>query len=112
MNEMTDIAFIAAKIAAIKDEKVRLMVGGTSLIYNAAQIIRFKSMIVKLSQICNYIVTVAQIKGGYTQDEYNLALECQLQIEECNEQITKYGTMSIIDGISLLIDGLNGLKKR
>ena len=34
-------------------------------------------MIVELSQICNYIVYKARITGVYTQEEYNLALECQ-----------------------------------
>ena len=54
-NSVIDVAFIAAKVAAIKDEKARMIVGGASLVYNVAQIARFRSMIVELSQICNYI---------------------------------------------------------
>lgn len=69
-------------------------------------------MIVKLSQICNYIVYKAQITGEYTQEEYNLVLECQRQIKECNQQITKYGTMTIVDGIALLIDMFGKLNKK
>ncbi len=111
-NNAIDIAFIATKIAAIKDEKARMIVGGASLVYNASQMARYRSMIVELSQICSYIVSKAQIIGSYTQDEYNLAVECQRQIEECNQQIAKHGTMTIIDGISLLIDAFNNLSRR
>lgn len=107
-----DVAFIAAKIAAIKDEKARMMVGGVSIVYNIVQIERFRQMIVELSQICNYIVSKAQLIGSYTQEEYNLAIECQRQIEECNQQISKYGTMTILDGISLLIDAFSGMNRR
>ena len=71
-NSVIDVAFIAAKVAAIKNEKARMIVGGASLVYNVAQIARFRSMIVELSQICNYIVSKAQIIGSYTQEEYNL----------------------------------------
>lgn len=45
MNE----AFIAAKIASIKDEKARMMVGSASIVYNIAQVARFRQMIVELS---------------------------------------------------------------
>ena len=111
-NSVIDVAFIAAKVAAIKNEKARMIVGGASLVYNVAQITRFRSMIVELSQICNYIVSKAQIIGSYTLDEYNLAVECQRQIEECHQQIAKHETMTVIDGISLLIDAFNNLSRR
>ena len=112
IKTIIDVAFIAAKVAAIKDEKARMIVGGASLVYNVAQIARFRSMIVELSQICNYIVSKAQIIGSYTLEEYNLAVECQRQIEECYQQIAKHGTMTVIDGISLLIDAFNNLNRR
>ena len=98
-NSVIDVAFIAAKVAAIKNEKARMIVGGASLVYNVAQ-------------ICNYIVSKAQIIGSYTIEEYNLAVECQRQIEECHQQIAKHGTMTVIDGISLLIDAFNNLNRR
>ena len=69
-------------------------------------------MIAELSKICSYIVYKAQLTGSYTQEEYNLAIECQRQIEECNKQIAQYGTMTIADGISLLIDALGNLGKK
>ena len=112
MNEIIDLGFIVAKLATIKDEKARMMVGGVSLVYNVVQIARFRSMIVELSQLCNCIVYSAQMRGGYTQQEYYCVMDCQRQIEECHQQIAKHGTMSIIDGISLLIDGLSKLPKR
>ena len=111
-NNIIDIAFIAAKIASIKDEKARMMVGGASIVYNIAQVARFRQMIVELSQICNYIVLKAQLIGSYTQEEYNLAKECQRQIQECNQQIAKHGTMTMLDGISLLIDAFSGMNRR
>ena len=52
MNEVVDIAFIAAKVAAMRDEKARMIVGGASLVYNVSQIARFKAMIVEFSQLC------------------------------------------------------------
>ena len=35
-NSVIDVAFIAAKVAAIKDEKARMIVGGASLVYNSS----------------------------------------------------------------------------
>lgn len=43
-NTVIDVAFIAAKLAAIKNEKARMIVGGASLAYNVVQIARFRSM--------------------------------------------------------------------
>ena len=111
-NNIIDVAFIAAKISAIKNEKARMIVGGASLVYNMVQIARFRSMILELFQICNYIVCKAQIIGSYTQEEYYLLVECQQQIEECYQQIAKHGTMTFIDGISLLFDAFRNLDKR
>lgn len=84
MNNAIDLAFLTAKVATLKDEKAKMIVEGASLAYNITQVARFRSMIVELSQICNYIVYKARITGGCTQGEYDLALECQRQIEECN----------------------------
>lgn len=112
MNNAIDLAFLDAKVATLKDEKAKMIVEGASLAYNIAQVTRFRSMIVELSQICNYIVYKARIIGGYTQGEYNLALECQQQIEECDKQIAKHETMTMVDGISLLIDMLGNLNKK
>ena len=53
-----------------------------------------------------------RVIGSYTLDEYNLVVECQKQIEECNQQIAKHGTMTILDGISLLTDAFSGMNKR
>ena len=113
MNDnIIDFAFIAAKVAAIKDDKAKMIADSASLAYNVAQVAHFRSIIVELFQICNYIVSKAQIVGSYTQEEYNLAVECQRQIEECYQQISKYETMTIMDSISLLIDAFSNLNKR
>ncbi len=89
-----------------------MMVGGASFVYNAVHIARFRSMIVELSQYCNCIVFSARMRGGYTAEEYRIVMDCKRQIEECSNQIAKYGTMTLIDGISLLIDELNQLSRR
>lgn len=112
MNNAIDLAFLTAKVATLKDEKAKMIVEGASLAYNITQVARFRSMIVELSQICNYIVYKARIIGECTQGEYDLALECQRQIEECNKQIAKHETMTMVDGISLLIDMLGNLNKK
>lgn len=109
VNNTIDLAFLTAKVATLKDERAKMIVEGTSLAYNIAQVPRFRSMIVELSQICNYIVYKARITGGCTQGEYDLALECQRQIEECNKQIAKHETMTMVDGVSLLIGMLGNL---
>lgn len=112
MNNAIDLAFLTVKVATLKDEKAKMIVEGASLAYNIVQVTRFRSMIVELSQICNYIVYKARITGECTQGEYDLALECQRQIEECNKQIAKHETMTMVDGISLLIDMLGNLNKK
>ena len=112
MNEISDLGFIAAKLAAIKDEKARMLVGDASLVYNAAQVARYRAMIVELSQYCNSIVFLARMRGWYTKEEHHVVLDCQRQIEECYQQIEKHGTMTLIDSISLLIDGFNQLSRR
>lgn len=61
MNNAIDLAFLTAKVATLKDEKAKMIVEGVSLAYNIAQVTRFRSMIVELSQICNYIVYKASI---------------------------------------------------
>ncbi len=112
MNEIIDLGFIAAKLAAIKDEKARMMVDGASLIYNAAQVTRFRSMIVELSQYCNYIVFSARMRGEYTEEERRIVMECQRQIEECYQRMAKHDTMTLLDCISLLIEGFNQLSRK
>ena len=94
-------------IKSLKRERIHR----TLIIYtweNFLRIIRFRQMIVELS----YIVLKAQLIGSYTQEEYNLAIECQRQIQECNQQIAKHGTMTMLDGISLLIDAFSGMNRR
>ena len=49
-NTVIDVAFLAAKVAARRNEKARMIVGGASLVYNVAQIVRFRSMIGELSK--------------------------------------------------------------
>lgn len=66
------------------------------------QIMRFRSMIVELSQQCNCIVYRAQLRGDYTQEELDLSPNCKKQITECNNQIIRHGTMSVLDGYLLM----------
>ena len=100
MNEVIDLAFIAAKVAAMRDEKARMIVGGASLVYNVSQIARFKAMIVEFSQLCNYIVCVARFRGYCTQEEYNIVIECQ-------QHFVKYDHTSLIPAFALALAYLN-----
>lgn len=103
MNELVDLGFLAAKVAVIRDEKARMAVDSVSLAYNIVQVNRFRAMISELYQIGNYIAFNVIMRGSYTQQEYDLVMECQRQINECQNQISKHGVMSIIDGMSILI---------
>lgn len=40
-NDLIDIGFMAAKVAALNDERARIAVSGVSLIYNAAQFAKY-----------------------------------------------------------------------
>ena len=41
MNELIDLGFLAAKVAAIGNEKAKMTVDGASLAYNLVQVGRF-----------------------------------------------------------------------
>ena len=112
MNELVDFGFLAAKVAAIGNEKAKMAVDGASLAYNVVQISRFRSMMTELYQISNYIAFNARVRGYCTRQEYDLVMECQRQINDCQNQISKHGVMSIIDGVSLLVGIMNSFDKR
>ena len=38
MTQPIDIAFLAAKVAALRDEKAKVLVDGASLVYNVAMV--------------------------------------------------------------------------
>lgn len=112
MNELVDFGFLAAKVAAIGNEKAKMAVDGASLAYNVVQINRFRSMMTELYQICNYIAFNARVRGYCTQHEYDLVVECQRQINDCQNQISKHGVMSIVDGTSLLVGIINTINRK
>lgn len=112
MNNLIDTAFLAAKIATLNNEKAKLFVDAASFAYNIAEVSRLQSLIVEYSQICNYVVLNAKHKGFYTEEEHKLASDCQRHIQECSQQLSKHRTMTVVDGISLLPDALNGLEKK
>ena len=112
MNELVDFGFLAAKVAAIGNEKAKMTVDGVSLAYNVVQINRFRSMMTELYQISNYIAFNARVRGYCTQQEYNLVMECHRQINDCQNRISKYGVMSIVDGASLLVGIINTINRK
>lgn len=112
MNNLIDTAFLAAKITTLNNEKTKLFVDAASFAYNIAEVSRLQSLIVEYSQICNYVVLNAKHKGFYTEEEHKLASDCQRHIQECSQQLSKHRTMTVVDGISLLLDALNGLEKK
>ena len=104
MNELVDLGILVAKDATIGNEKAKMAVDRVSLAYNVMQINRFRHMMSELYQIGNYVAFNASIRGYCTLQEYNLVLECQRQINDCQNQISKHGVMSVIDGFSLPLD--------
>lgn len=112
MNNLIDTTFLAAKIATLNNEKAKLFVDVASFAYNVAQVSRLQSLIVEYSQVCNYVVLNAKYRGYYTDDEFKLANDCQRHIQECNQQLAKHRVMTVVDGISLLLETLNGLEKK
>ena len=112
MNNLIDTTFLAAKIATLNNEKAKLFVDVASFAYNVAQVSRLQSLIVEYSQVCNYVVLNAKYKGYYTDDEFKLANDCQRHIQECCQQLAKHRVMTVVDGISLLLETLNGLEKK
>ena len=112
MNNLIDTAFLAAKVATLNNEKAKLFVDAASFAYNVAEVSRLQSLIVEYSQICNYVVLNAKHKGYYTEEEFKLASDCQRHIQECSQQLAKHRTMTVVDGISLLLEALSGLEKK
>jgi hypothetical protein len=111
-NNLIDLSFLAAKLAALNNERAKLVADGASAIYNAAQVCRLKSIISRYDQIAGYLLTVSQYRGYCTPEEYNMFVACRQQIEECNSQLAKYGLMTVIDSVSVMLDLLNGLNKK
>lgn len=112
MNELFDFGFLAAKVAALGNEKAKMAVDGASLAYNVVQINRFRSMMTELYQISNYIAFNARVRGYCTQQEYDLVMECQRQINDCQNHISKHDVMSIVDGASLLVGIINTINRK
>lgn len=112
MNNNIDIAFLTAKVATLNNEKAKIFVDAASFAYNVAELSRLQNLIVEYSQVCNYIVMLAKYRGYYTTEEAKLVNDCHRHIQECNLQLAKHRTMTVVDGISLLVEALNGLEKR
>ncbi len=111
MTEPIDIAFLAAKIAALKDEKAKILVDAASLVYNVAMVNRLANIQKEYISVCCTIEQVARLRGYCTQEEYNLALECKHHIEECEMELRKHKVMTAVDFTSLVVSGLLGLRK-
>ena len=112
MNTLIDTAFLAARVATLNNEKAKLFVDTASFAYNVTEASRLQSLIVEYSQICNYVVLNAKHRGYYTEQEYQLASDCRRHIQECSQRLAKHRTMTVVDGISLLLEALSGLEKR
>jgi hypothetical protein len=111
-SNLIDLSFFAAKLATLNNEKAKLVVDGASAIYNVTQVLRLRSIISQYDQIAGYLLTVSQYRGYCMPEEYNMFMLCKQQIKECNDQLVKYGVMTVIDSVSVMLDLLNGLNKR
>lgn len=111
-HELIDLSFMAAKVAALNDERARIAVAGASLIYNATQLAKYQSMVAEYSQLLSTITFQARLYGYTTTEEVNLAQQCSDGIQFCQQQIAKHGVIAATDVASLLIEAINSLTRR
>lgn len=112
MTQKIDIAFLAAKVAALRNKKAKIFVDGASLVYNVAMVNRLANIQKEYISVCCTIEQVARLRGYCTQEEYNLALECKHHIEECEMELRKHKVMTAIDFTSLVVSGLLMLRNK
>ena len=112
MSQSIDIALLAAKLATLNDEKARLVINATSFAYNVAEVSRLQSLLVEYSQICHYVVLNAKYRGYYTDEESKLVHDCQRHVTECTQLLAKHRTMTVVDGISLIVEMMHELEKK
>ncbi|WP_042372113.1 hypothetical protein [Bacteroides neonati] len=111
-NDLIDIGFMAAKVAALNDERARIAVSGVSLIYNAAQFAKYQNMVVEYSQILSTITFRARIYGYTTTQELNIAKECNDGIQFCQQQMARHGIIGATDVASLLFEAISALTRK
>ena len=90
MLQPIDLAFLVAKAATLKEEKAKILVDVASLAYNVAMVNRLANIQKDYISICGTIDQVARLRGYCTQEEYNLAQECQHHVAECEVELRKY----------------------
>lgn len=112
MTQPIDIAFLAAKVAALRDEKAKVLVDSASLVYNVAMVNCLTNIQKEYISVYCTIEQVARRRGYCTPEEYKLALECQHHIEECERELGKHKAMTVIDFTSLVVSGLSMLMKK
>ena len=62
MTEPIDIAFLAAKVAALKDEKAKIFVDAASLAYNVAMVNRLTNIQKDYISVCCTIEQVVRLR--------------------------------------------------
>ncbi len=112
MNELIDVSFLAAKVAALRDEKAKLFVDAASFAYNLTMVNRLMNIQRELISVCCTIDQVSRFRGYCTQEEYNVALECHRHIQECENELLKHKVMTAFDCASLVVSGLSMLLKK
>lgn len=111
-NELIDITFIAAKIAALNNEKARVTVGALSLVYNGSQFLYYQKMVAEYSQYLSVLTYKATVHGYAAQEDLVLANQCKEGIQFCQIQMAKHGGIAALDVASLLIDTISMLTKK
>ncbi len=101
-NEIIDLGLLAAKVATLNDVNAKMAVDTGSFIYNSTQIASFRNSIVEYHQILGYVSLHAQMYG-VTSQKLDIATQCKNGIHYCQQQISKHGTMAVIDVVSILL---------
>lgn len=106
MNSIfTDIAFLAAKIATLDDERAHANVGMVSLAYNAGRIAFLQKQICEYTQ-CLSVISLRNQYGLTDRDDLRLAQCCRNGISECQQELMKSQVMTVMDLVELLAGGI------
>lgn len=109
-NELIDLGFMAAKVAALQNDYAKMAVDGVSLAYNAVQIANYKAMITDYTQMLSVLSFSVQRKGYVTEQESQLAQACNNGIQQCQAQVLKHGIIAATDVASLIFGAINQVK--
>lgn len=98
--QFKDIAEAAAKVIALKDERIRYwnnIVSNTNIVIAISKIIGIKE---QYKAIARWMVVDQIIKGGYTEEDAQLGEICRNEMEECDKALADCTCKAIVDNVA------------